>query len=187
MDKLNVTLTHLNVRQSIIILIAKLITTDVLLAIVVIGLYLLYITGTTISNLIIIDPLVFFIIFLIAGFVKIFLTTYVVLLWLYEYYEITAEHIIHKKGIIFQKTEQYRIDHIRRIDVQDTFFGELFNYATISIFDIRLNKLMDMVLVHNPNRYARVLRELKPDLETEKERTELPFLPKDEDNAELED
>ena len=43
-----------------------------------------------------------------------------------------------------------------------------------------------MNLVHNPTRYVHILNELQPEIETEKDHVELPFLPSDE-KEQLED
>lgn len=179
MEKHTITMTHLNIRQSIVFLLAKLIVTDILLAIIIIGFYLILIwvensSGTSFDSM-----FLFPIAFSINGLLKILLSVYIVLQWLNEYYEITPEYIYHKKGIIFRKVEEFRVDQIRRIDVQDSFLGELFNFATISIYDTRLNKTLDLYLIHNPKRYVQVLKELKPDLEEEEDNISLGVLPND--------
>ena len=160
-----ITLTYLNVRQSIVILIAKLVTIDVVLAFLVIGVYFLITRNSALLENVTFASILFLGFFIIAGIFKIVLGCYVVLLWLNEYYEITPEYVVHKKGIIFKKQEQYRIDHVRRIDVEDTFLGELLNFATITLYDIRLNRYMDMYLIHNARRYAKIFQQLRPEIE----------------------
>ncbi len=116
--------------------------------------------------------------FTVIGVIKILLTLYIVLQWLFEYYEITPENILHKHGIIFRKTELYDLDKIRAMDVQDTFLGELFSFATITLYDIRLNKYLDMYLIHNPQRYAHIIKTLRPDIEIKEDNVRLPYMPK---------
>lgn len=171
-----ITLTYLNIRQSIVILIVKLITIDVILACVVIGGYFLVLrSGQLLIN---IEGATFFFLgfFILAGIFKIILSCYVVLLWLNEYYEITPEFVVHKKGLIFKKQEYYRIDHVRRIDVEDSFLGEIFNFATIILYDIRLNRYLDMYLIHNARRYAKVFQQLRPNIEMREDHVWLPFI-----------
>lgn len=122
------------------------------------------------------ESLVFLSLLALTGLVKIIITSYVVLLWLNEYYEITPEYIYYKKGIIFKKKEQYRIDHIRRIKVEDSFLGEIFNFATITLYDIRFNKYLDMFLIHNARRYAKVLQQIKPEIEIKEDHVWVPFI-----------
>jgi hypothetical protein len=131
-----------------------------------------------------IQPEVFIVTFGFLGIMKIVFDIYIILKWLHEYYEITPENVIHKKGIIFRKTEQYGLDKVRMMDIQDSFIGELFNFATITLYDIRLNKYLDMYLIHNPDRYANILKKLRPHIEVKKDRVWLPFLKREERDIE---
>lgn len=175
-----ITVTNLNIRQSIAILLAKLVLIDIVAALLVIGAYLVLVQGGTVTEFAAKNILVFLIAFGLGGIAKIAAGVYVVLQWLNEYYEITPENIVHKSGIIFKKTEMYELNKIRVLDVQDSFLGEIFNYATMTLYDIRLNKYLVMYLVHNPQRYAKVLKTLRPHLEIKKDRVSLPFMPTDE-------
>lgn len=180
-----ITLAHLNIRQSITILLARLITIDVVVAVILVGLYWLF---TTIEDYLGINSwhtFIFLTSFILAGIFKISITIWIVLLWLNEYYEITDEYILHKRGIIFRHSQEYRIEQIRRIEVEDSLLGEIFNFSTITLYDIRLNKTLQMYLIHNPRRYVKVLQSLKPNIEVETDHTRLPFLPKETNNLEL--
>lgn len=175
MGNTQITFTYLNIRQSIVILLAKIILVDILSAFLVVGSYVIMIQGITLFGYTFIHPYLFLALFTTMGISKILVNIYTVLQWLYEYYEITPEYIIHKRGFIFRNTEKYRIDQIRAIKVQDTLLGELFNYATVSIYDMRLNKGLALFQIHNPHRYAEVLRELLPHLEMKEERVAIPM------------
>lgn len=173
-----ITFTYLNIRQSIVILLAKLIFIDFLLAVLVIGFYFVLVRSDEIFGISLDITSLFLAAFVITGIIKIALSIYVVLLWLNEYYEITPESIIHRTGVIFRKAQLYELDKIRVMDVQDSFIGEIFNFATITLYDIRLNKYLDMYLIHNPQRYAHVLKELRPHIEIKEDSVRLPFMPK---------
>ena len=160
-----ITLTNVNIRQSISILLAKLIFIDIVAAVIVIAIYFGLVTGGNILNYNNANTIIFLSFFLAVGAVKLTVDALAILLWLNEYYEITPEHIVHKKGIFFRKKEQYRIDHVRMIDVQDSFYGEILNFGTITLYDIRLEKYLDMYLIHNPRRYAKILLQLQPTIE----------------------
>ena len=176
MDSHKITLTYLNIRQSISILLAKLVLTDLLLASIVIGLYYLLVQGGEFTRFAAGNLYLFLTIFGTVGLVKILFTIYVVLKWLFEYYEITPDNIIHKSGIFFRKKEQYDLNLVREMTVQDSFWGEIFNFGTITLYDIRLNKYLDMYLIHNPQRYANVLKQLRPDIEMQKDSVYFPLI-----------
>lgn len=179
--KEGITLTSLNIRQSIVILLAKLVLIDVTFAVIILLLYSLILQGYQIFQINMNNLLVFACMLVIVGIFKIATSVFIVLLWLNEYYEITNENIVHKKGIFFKKSEAYDLEKIRVLDVQDSFLGEMFNFATITLYDIRLEKLLNLYLIHNPLRYAKVLKSLVPHLEIKEDRIRIPFLPSKKD------
>jgi hypothetical protein len=153
------------------------------MAIIVVGVYFLLVRGDMIFINFASNPNLFLIIFACVGFLKISMGVWVILQWMNEYYEITPDYIIHKSGIIFKNQQRYRIELVRLMKVTDSFLGELFNYGDISLYDVRLNKYLNMYMIHNPQRYANVLKELKPTLETKTDRTWIPW----KKNADTED
>lgn len=179
-----ITLTHLNIRQSIVILLGKLVVIDIIAAVIIISFYFLLIQGGAFTSSAIESTTIFLIAFGAVGIFKIIFGIYIVLLWLNEYYEITPENIVHKKGIFFRKSERYELEKVRMIDVQDSLLGELFNFATITLYDIRLQKYTDMYLIHNPKRYVKVLKTLNPHIELKEDSVRLPFKKKQTDDIE---
>ncbi len=175
-----ITLTYLNIRQSISILISKLIFIDLIATLIVVGFYFSLAQGEQFLNNISLHTQFFISSLFVIGILKVLAGCYVVLKWLNEYYEITPEYIAHKKGIVFRKQENYRLDLVRNISVADSFLGEILNFGTITLYDIRLNKYLDMYLIHNPRRYAKVLKQLLPDLEVKEDRVWIPALKRKE-------
>jgi hypothetical protein len=175
MSERHITLTHLNIRESISILISKLILVDIVMAVIVVGAYYLMVNGDIYSLHLSSNPSLFLIIFGVVGIIKISLGCWIVLEWLNEYYEITPEYIVYKRGVIFKNKQQFRIDHTRMMRVIDSLPGEIFNYGTISLYDLRLNKYLDMYMIHNPERYAQVLKTIRPTLEIKTDKVWLPW------------
>lgn len=177
----SITLTHVNIRQSIAVLLAKIFTIDVIATVIVIILYFAVAKGQQTIEVNIPSDYLFLISLISVGVIKLLINIYVILSWLNEYYEITPDYIYHKSGIIFKKTEQYKVDLIREMEVNDTFIGELFNFATVTLYDIRLKKYLDMYLIHNADRYAKIMKQLRPDIELKKDRVRMSLREKDED------
>lgn len=182
MSDRSITVTNINIRESIAVLLTKLVFVDIFAAICVVGFYFLLVQGERFALDLSQDTYLFFIMFLIVGAIKIILDIYIVLQWLNEYYEITPDNIIYKSGIIHKKTRMFRLNLIRAMNVNDTFLGEIFNFATITLYDIRMNKYLDMYLIHNADRYAKIIKSLLPEIEIKKDRTALPFLSKNTDD-----
>lgn len=176
-----IALTYLNIRQSISILLFKLILIDFLAAFSTIVFYFALIMGMQTINYPLSNPTLVMLLFTILGIIKISVSVYIVLLWLNEYYELTPYEIIHNRGIIFRKEEKYRLSNVRAMKFSDSFIGELCNFGTITLYDIRMQKYLDLYLIHNPLRYVHVLETLKPGIEETKEETILPGVkPKEE-------
>jgi len=166
-----IVVTHINVRQSISILVIKLILLEIIAAVLLLAFRSVLFTIESfgvISSTSQLQSLGISAIFLVGVIVKMFLTVYVVLLWLNEYYEVRTKEIYHRRGIFFKKTSQYSMEHIKFLEIFQGVFGKLLNYGTITIFDQRRNKYMEMFLIHNPTRYMKILEELIPDLDEEK-------------------
>ncbi len=169
-------LTFLNIRHSISILLLKLVFIDFLAAALLIASYFSLLSGQDLLGVHLIDPPIFLTVFGILGIFKVFTTIYVVLQWLYEYYEITPDEIVHKNGIIFRKVEKYRFDNVRAVSLSENFIGEMLNFGTITLYDLRMQKYLDMYLIHNPSRYFKVIKSLNPNIEYKTEDTIVPLL-----------
>lgn len=161
--------THLTVRQSITILILKLILIDIITAIVFLISHSILFNTQISSDLNINQTVYNTAIFLFLIFAKIFLTIYLVFEWLNEYYEIKPNAIIYKRGIIFRKVKKHDLVLIRAAKVERGLFARLLNYGSINLYDIRLNQEMKLYLIHNPIKYLHILESIIPDLEEEKQ------------------
>lgn len=178
MNDKSIPLTYLNIRQSIAILLAKLTMIDFLAAFLILLTYFLLLQGNLFIKDPLNNPLIFVITFGILGLLKVTLTSYIVLQWLNEYYEITPNEVVHKSGIIFKKKEKYDLEKVRAMSVHDDILGELFNYATVTLYDLRLQKYLDMYLIHNPKRYTKIFETLRPNIEFKTEETVIPMISK---------
>lgn len=93
------TLNHLNIRQSVFILLVRIIGADIIFSLLFLGLFALLVSGGTpeMSGMIMVAT-----VFMIMGVVKLSIITSTVLQWLYEYYELNPEYLIHKKGFFYR-------------------------------------------------------------------------------------
>lgn len=166
-DKISI--SHINIRQSISILIIKLIAVDIFTAIII-GVLFLTLNLVEIGLWLGLNAsYTSFILFGILAVIKISISIYVVLDWISDYYEITPKEMIHRRGILFTKEQGANFDDIRKIELTQGLFGKIFNCGRICLYDFRLNKDMEAYLIHNPIRYGKILKELIPDAELTKE------------------
>lgn len=162
-DQDKILVSHINIRQSISILVSKLILLDMIGVLALVALYYpeLY-PSIFLPNTI--NVTVFF----LAAIAKILLTVYLVLAWLNEYWEITTKMVVHKRGIIFRKEEKFQLERVRSVGVAQGIFGRIFNCGTLTLYDLRLIKYVDLYLIHSPMRYLHVLEDMIPNLEERK-------------------
>ena len=167
-DSEKIPITHVNIRTSIVLLLLRLVLLDLIGAAFVI-IYFSTITGSFFSADIRSTVLSLnFLFFLVMVIVKIGLTTFVVLEWLNEYYEITPKTVVHKRGVIFREIDRFSLDKVRAVSVQQGIFGKIINSGTLTLYDVRLNKYMDLFQIHNPMKYLHVFEDLIPNLEERK-------------------
>lgn len=175
MPKTEITLSNINIRESISILIGKLLFIDIIAAIFIIVLYVVLVTGGSLINFSYQNSYVFLSLFIIIGIGKILIDMYAILQWLNEYYEITPEYIVVKKGIFFRKEEKHRVDHIREVEFARNFFSEMFNAGSLIFYDQMLHKDLEMNYIHNPSRYLKILSTLNPEIEIKLEKVRKGF------------
>ncbi|MCR4263154.1 MAG: PH domain-containing protein [Candidatus Roizmanbacteria bacterium] len=178
------TVTHLNIRQSISFLLIRLIVLEIIFA----ACFIFFLTTVSMTHLseffsngIGRFNMYIFITFILA---KILLSFYVVLEWLNEYYELTHTSVYHRRGVFFKREEKVPLSIIWQVELSQGIVGKLLNYGSINLFDQRFNKHISLYLIHNPLRYYRILEDLIPNLEERRETIREHILETDEDNEE---
>lgn len=163
-EKTKIEMDYVTVRQSISMLLLRLIVAEILAA-----------GGFVLSLLIVVrlvnevDILSFGIpIFLVLVLTKIFLTVFIVLRWVEEYYKISSEEVVHKRGLIFKEENVNKISHLTSLEINQSFWGRVFNYGTIKMFNWATEKPVLLYLIHNPKKYAEILMEKIPEVDTDK-------------------
>lgn len=158
--------THVNVRQSIVLLIFRLLFLEFFFTAISISLNLILIT----DHYTLIDQ--FFAIALSVA--QAFFIVYVIYRWLNEYYEIRSDMIIHRKGFFFVKEERYHFNHISSLKFEQSMLGKIFNFATVSLYHWEFEKYLPLYLIHNPRKYARLILHLNPTLDDEQHIFQMP-------------
>lgn len=160
---------HVNVRISISFLVVKLLVADIITTLLLVLLYsALYSTGLQ-QLLPITDPAFGLVSLIVLSIIESVLTTYVVMEWVNEYYEISPHGIDHKRGVIFKKVDHYGIQNIKQVKITQSVLGRMLNFGTLTLFDWRLDKCAEMYAIHNPVRYVRILEALLPNVDEQKE------------------
>lgn len=129
---------ELTIRKSVIILLSKILT----LQAVLVMLYLVI----RLSKIVILQQIFaendyhelnFWLgmgVFLTLAIAQAGIVVALVLEWLYEYYEIREDIIVHTKGVLHKKEDIYSLKTIEAGNVTQSLMGKLLNYGTIRIY-----------------------------------------------------
>lgn len=162
-----ITVSHVNIRQSISFLLLKLVLIDILAVLALI----LFFSSFVSPNLSLEIRLLLFsyntFYFLGVVLLKLFFSLFAVLQWLFEYYEIWPNKVTHKKGIIWTRKEDHELRDIKYLGLEQGLFGRLLNFGTITLFDWKNEAEATLYLIHNPKKYYQLLKHLVPTLENE--------------------
>lgn len=166
--KKQIEVTHINIRQSITFLLLKLILLDLIFtlfsSIFTWSVSTGYLTAKQILFINSQNELIFFTLI----FVKIISTTYVVLQWLNEYYEIYPHELRHINGIVWKKENHYPTGSIRGIMLDQGFVGKILNYGTITLFDYPQRQLISLYQIHDPKKYFKIIEKMFPSADLER-------------------
>jgi len=161
--------THINIRQSIFFLVFKLILLDIISAFATI-LYFSSVTNKIIPEIINSTLLSYNLpFFLILVSFKIALTIYIVMRWITEYYEVWPHALMHWSGIIWRSQEKHPFSQMRSVRIEQGFFGKIFGFGTIYLYNWYLRKTTDLFLIHNPMKYFHIIESLIPKSERDRE------------------
>lgn len=159
-----ISVSHVNVRESVSFLVLKLIVLDLASAVIILVIFSPILL--LISPEFFLFPIILFLLFMVA---KLGLSIWLIVQWLNEYYEITPEKIIHRWGFFWRKEEDCLMQHMTVAGFKQGVIGKLLNYGTIKLYDEKDKKNYYLYLIHNPMRYYRIIKSLLPKYDEEKD------------------
>ena len=162
-----IVVSHITIRQSISILLLKLILLEIIAAIVFIVFRTTFLSTQATDMFPYLDIYTSrFFLFGVA--IKTLLTIYISLRWINEYYEIFPNLVRHKRGLIWVKKEQFSLNDIQSVKVEQGLIGKIFNFGTLSLFDWKLKEYQYLYAIHNPMKYVKVVETLLPGIDEKK-------------------
>lgn len=166
--KRQIIVSHVTIRQSISILLLKLVILELIFAIIFI-LFHPVLFSSQITDVVLYLESYNILLLLVVILFKMVLNIYIVLSWLNEYYEITPTLVRHKRGIFFVKKEQLSLADIQSVTLQQGFIGKLLNFGTLSIYDWKWGKHEYLYAIHNPTKYVEIFEKLLPGIDEERD------------------
>jgi membrane protein YdbS with pleckstrin-like domain len=171
-ESATISVTHINVRQSVAVVVIKLLLLELTAAVFVafyFGFFTSMMNAIGSSSWFVKTVVLFF-----FALIKTYLVGYVIYDWINEYYEITPHRVVFRKGFIFKKKHGYSYNHIKLVGLKQGIWGRLFNFGTIHLYDRSINENIHMFLIHNPKKCLELLEELIPLADEELETVNIP-------------
>ncbi len=159
---------HLNIRQSISVLLFKLISIELFAGFSIFVLHFLIFNESTVEETLKSWNAYTLLILITLVLCKTAFTIFIVVRWLEEYYEISDHSIMHRKGFVFKKEEEISFKHIRAVKLEQGLFGRILNFGTLVLHDWDMRRDFTLYQIHNPNRYKQILVDLIPDVDVDK-------------------
>jgi uncharacterized membrane protein YdbT with pleckstrin-like domain len=92
--------------------------------------------------------------------VQIFLTIAVVIGWLYNYYELSAEKVTHHKGLFFLQKKSLYFREVQEITSRQKFLGRIFNYGNLMLVGSNTETLFSLQRIPQPQQHVEMLQSL---------------------------
>jgi len=95
---------------------------------------------------------------LLVALTQLALTAYIFLEWGFDLYIIHPNKINHVHGILFRKTDSYDTTNIETAHIEESIFGRIFNYGTITMHSPSLE---ENIILYNIAMPSLVLNNIK--------------------------
>ncbi len=161
----SITISHLNIRQSISLLVARLLSLEGI-TVVITGI----VFGVAILNnwfIYTYIPVLLLLSILGLHLFQLVLVIHIIMKWLTNYYELYPTYLEIHSGTFEKKTARFYYKNIALFDLHQSVTGEMFNFGTLHLYDMNLMKDIYISSIHNPHRYYEILKDLLPDTNTE--------------------
>lgn len=158
-------------RESIALVIIRLILTEALFGFF---LFLLSILNTYVSsflNTFHISAL-YFIIFLAAFLINIWIVLLIAIKWATGYTEVSKQGVIKYSGLLHKKEQKYACSFVEGAKLEQSLLGMLFNYGTIELYDPALKEQVYLLNITSPKKYSEMIQKI---LSKKKTQT-IPFI-----------
>lgn len=100
------------------------------------------------------------VVFVVVFVVGIFICLVMFLNWYFTIYRFTSKRVENRIGILGSREEEVSLDDIQAVDVNQTFWGSVFNYGTVIIKASGSNREVDFTNIAEPKKVAAKISDL---------------------------
>jgi CheY-like chemotaxis protein len=151
--------TKIILRESIFLMIVRLISAEI-----VFGFLLLFLSilSSYISTYLDTSNLSFPYLVIIIGIfiINTWIVFVIAIKWTTEYTEVSADGVVKRSGIFHKKEQKFACNYIEGIKLDQTFFGSMFNYGTIELYDPALKEKVYLYNVKSPKKNSELIQKI---------------------------
>jgi len=96
--------------------------------------------------------------FAVYAAVCILIALIVMLRWAFEAYTVYDGRLVHRRGIIFRKTETYSLQNMEEVSIQEGFIGRIMKHGTIVLHNPLLHTPVTLATITDPTIQADAIR-----------------------------
>lgn len=159
------------IRESIVLVIIRVIFTEAIFGLL---LFLLNILNSYINSYINVTylPAVYFIVFLGAFLLNLWIVLLIFIKWATEYTEVTKEGVSQHSGILNKKEQKFVCSFVEGVKLNQSLLGLIFNYGTVELYDPALKEQVYLLNIASPKKNSELIQKI-----VAKEKTQaIPFV-----------
>lgn len=99
----------------------------------------------------------------IIQIVNLYFLVVVVLSWVNEYYILNPKEVVIKRGLLSSKSTTYEFANLQSMTIQQSFWGRLFNYGTIKLYNPVLRADVYLINIPNPQKSGSIIQQHQPE------------------------
>lgn len=152
-------LSKLVLRESIFLIIVRLVSTEIIFGILLLFFSLFssfvnsYIDTSSFS-------FIYFVIDFIAFIINVWIVMMIATKWTTEYAEISQDGVVKHSGIFNKKEQKYACSFIEGVKLEQSFFGSIFNYGTIELYDPALKEQVFLYNIKSPRKNSEIIQKI---------------------------
>lgn len=168
MNKREISIGEITVHHSLYYLFVRIVSIELLFAVTMGVYWFIAISQVEYINLLAAEKNIM-LVAIVLTITKVLVLFGIIVQWAADFYQITTDEVIHKKGIIFQREERFKIGHLGSVKFEQNMLGRVLNFGTIKFYNWVLEKDFILFMIHNPYRYYTILQKLMPQADIEKD------------------
>ncbi len=146
------------IRSSTAIVIARIVTVQVLIGVISLLVSLPLIVFSSFINQYLPSLILYALITIVLQMINMFIIVTIFLRWINTIYIVRQNEIITQSGIWNIQEHKYTTEHAQRVSVEQSIWGRIFNFGTVKIYNPVLGEHVDLCDIPQPHLYANVIK-----------------------------